>query len=103
MSSTAARLIVRSCSAGRSAFRVASEAKTARSPFRIASNKPLSQSTIRLPVELSSCVVSMMPYHTATASALMNSMLSISSRTSAWIPEGIVSCTNTFRMFNVFE
>ncbi|XP_027909215.1 protein NUCLEAR FUSION DEFECTIVE 6, chloroplastic/mitochondrial-like isoform X2 [Vigna unguiculata] len=88
MSSTAARLIVRSCSAGRSAFRVASEAKTARSPFRIASNKPLSQSTIRLPVELSSCVVSMMPYHTATASALMNSMLSISSRTSAWIPEG---------------
>ncbi|ESW04779.1 hypothetical protein PHAVU_011G124500 [Phaseolus vulgaris] len=87
MSSAAARFIFRSCSAGRSAFRVASEAKTVRSPFRIASNKPLSQSTIRLPVELSSCVESMMPYHTATASALMNSMLSISSRTCGWIPE----------------
>ncbi|CAJ1978895.1 unnamed protein product [Sphenostylis stenocarpa] len=87
MASAAARSIFRSCSAGRSVFRVASEAKTFRSPFRITSNRPVSQSTLRLPVELSSCVESMMPYHTATASALMNSMLSISSRTCAWIPE----------------
>ncbi|XP_027345724.1 protein NUCLEAR FUSION DEFECTIVE 6, chloroplastic/mitochondrial-like isoform X3 [Abrus precatorius] len=90
MASVAARSIFRSFSAGRSAFRVASEAKSARSPFRIASNRSLSQSqsTLRFPVELSSCVESMMPYHTATASALMNSMLAISTRTCAWLPEG---------------
>ncbi|KAJ1387953.1 hypothetical protein SESBI_39508 [Sesbania bispinosa] len=54
-SAAAARSIFRSSSVGRSAFRVASEAKPARSPFRIASNKPLSQSqsTLRFPVQLS--------------------------------------------------
>ncbi|KAJ1387961.1 hypothetical protein SESBI_39516 [Sesbania bispinosa] len=95
MASAASRSIFRSSSVGRSAFRVASEAKPARSPFRIASNKPLSQSqsTLRFPVELSFCVESMMPYHTATASALMTSMLSISRRSYAWLPEGIVNLT----------
>ncbi|KAK7257408.1 hypothetical protein RIF29_31372 [Crotalaria pallida] len=90
-SSAAARSIFRSSSAVRSAFRAASEAKPARSPFRMASNKPLSQSqsTLRFPVELSCCVESMMPYHTATASALMNSMLSVSRRrrSYAWLPD----------------
>ncbi|MED6111799.1 hypothetical protein PIB30_055627 [Stylosanthes scabra] len=88
MAAVAARSIFRSSSAARSAFRAAAEAKPSRSPFfRMASNKPLSQSTLRIPVELSFCVESMMPLHTATASALMNSMLAISRHSCGWIPE----------------
>ncbi|XP_061363644.1 protein NUCLEAR FUSION DEFECTIVE 6, mitochondrial-like isoform X2 [Gastrolobium bilobum] len=83
----AARSIFRSSSVGRAAFRLCSEAKPTRSTFRLGSNKPLSQSTLRCPVELSFCVESMMPYHTATASALMTSMLSVSRRSYGWLPE----------------
>ncbi|XP_017411832.1 protein NUCLEAR FUSION DEFECTIVE 6, mitochondrial isoform X2 [Vigna angularis] len=84
----AARSILRSCSGRRAAFRLGSEAKAGRSRFGVASNKPLSQSTLRCPVELSFCVESMLPYHMATASALMTSMLSVSRRSYGWLPEG---------------
>ncbi|KAI4322711.1 hypothetical protein L6164_022379 [Bauhinia variegata] len=87
-SAAAVRSIFRSCSLRRSAFRVASEAKAARSPFRLPSNKPLSNSAVRCPVQLSFCVESLLPYHTATASALMTSMLSVSRRSYGWLPEG---------------
>jgi len=46
---------------------------------------------IRSPVELSFCVESMLPYHTVTASALMTSMLSLSSGNYAWLSEGIIN------------
>ncbi|XP_054813175.1 protein NUCLEAR FUSION DEFECTIVE 6, mitochondrial-like isoform X1 [Prosopis cineraria] len=88
MASSAVRSIFRSCSSRRFAFRLASEVKAPRSPFRFASSKPLFYSTIRCPVELSFCVETMLPYHTATASTLMTSMLTISSCRYGRLPEG---------------
>ncbi|XVF27594.1 hypothetical protein REPUB_Repub14bG0122000 [Reevesia pubescens] len=59
------------------------------SPFRIPKQNPLPSRIFRSPVELSCCVETMLPYHTATASALLTSMLSVSRRSSGWTPEGI--------------
>ncbi|XP_010540465.1 PREDICTED: protein NUCLEAR FUSION DEFECTIVE 6, chloroplastic/mitochondrial [Tarenaya hassleriana] len=59
---------------------------SARSTFRISKQSPLSHRIFRCPVEMSCCLETMMPYHTATASALLDSMLSVSRR-SCWTLE----------------
>ncbi|GMH12105.1 hypothetical protein Nepgr_013946 [Nepenthes gracilis] len=85
----AARSIFRSTSVRNAAARITSGSKAARSPFRMSTNKPLSSRIFRCPAEMSACVETMQPFHTATASALMTSMLSISRRSYGWLPEGI--------------
>ncbi|XP_028108549.1 protein NUCLEAR FUSION DEFECTIVE 6, chloroplastic/mitochondrial-like isoform X1 [Camellia sinensis] len=92
MASAAARSFFRSTPVRNAAAKLASEAKAARSPFRPSTPKPLSQRIFRCPVEMSACVDSMQPFHTATASALMTSMLSISRHSCGWLPEGDLNC-----------
>ncbi|XP_021765971.1 protein NUCLEAR FUSION DEFECTIVE 6, chloroplastic/mitochondrial-like isoform X1 [Chenopodium quinoa] len=91
----AARSILRSSPAARSAaprFSAAAKPKSnpfSPSSFNLPKQKTLSAPRIfRSPVELSCCVESLMPYHTATASALLNSMLSAAPRSAGWTPEG---------------
>ncbi|XP_010538174.1 PREDICTED: protein NUCLEAR FUSION DEFECTIVE 6, chloroplastic/mitochondrial-like isoform X1 [Tarenaya hassleriana] len=89
---SAARSVLRSAAgrASAAASRFSAAAKhspaSAQSPFRVPKRSPLSHRIFRSPVEMSCCVETMMPYHTATASALLNSMLSVSRR-SCWTPE----------------
>ncbi|XP_030467833.2 protein NUCLEAR FUSION DEFECTIVE 6, mitochondrial-like isoform X2 [Syzygium oleosum] len=89
----AARSLLRSPSLRSSAARSAASSSglkpgPARPPFRIPAQKPASHRVFRSPVEMSSCLESMLPYHTATASALLTSMLSVPRRASGWAPEG---------------
>ncbi|XP_019054637.1 PREDICTED: protein NUCLEAR FUSION DEFECTIVE 6, chloroplastic/mitochondrial-like isoform X1 [Nelumbo nucifera] len=85
---TCGRSILRSTSVRNAAARLTVEAKAARSPFRLSKpQKPLSHRVFRSSVEMSSCIESMLPYHTATASALLTSMLSVSRRSYGWLLE----------------
>ncbi|KAG8385519.1 hypothetical protein BUALT_Bualt03G0053700 [Buddleja alternifolia] len=93
MATFAARSALRSAStsARGAAARLSAGVKprAAPSPFRVTSQKPLSARILRSPVEMRSVsAVSMLPYHTATASALLTSMLSAAPRSHAWTLEG---------------
>ncbi|KAJ8431367.1 hypothetical protein Cgig2_002948 [Carnegiea gigantea] len=91
---TAARSIFRSASARSAAAKIVSGSKSARSPFRAPATGPLSQRIFRCPAELSACLETMQPFHTATASALMTSMLSVSCRSYGWVPDGVFHQNN---------
>ncbi|KAL6574022.1 hypothetical protein OROHE_001564 [Orobanche hederae] len=97
MASFAARSVLRSATASArgATARIAagSKPRASPSPFRISSRKPISTRVFRSPVEMGSLsVMSMLPYHTATASAVLTSMLSVAPRRHAWTLEG--GCDN---------
>ncbi|XP_041994102.1 uncharacterized protein LOC121744576 isoform X3 [Salvia splendens] len=86
MASFAARSVLRSAAR----ISVGVKPRASPSPFRLPSQNPLSARIFRSPVEMSSVTVaSMLPCHTATASALLTSMLSVAPRTHAWTIEGL--------------
>ncbi|KAL4271142.1 hypothetical protein GQ457_13G006330 [Hibiscus cannabinus] len=85
----AARSVFRSSSFRKAAARFGPQAKAKAppAPLGLSSRTPLSNRIFRCPVESSFCVESMLPYHSATASALMKSMLSISRSSYGCLPE----------------
>ncbi|KAH1209346.1 Protein NUCLEAR FUSION DEFECTIVE 6, chloroplastic/mitochondrial [Glycine max] len=74
-------------SAGAANLAAGARPRLARSPFRLPKQTSISNRVTDLPVEASFCVESMLPYHSATASALLNSMLSVSRHSYGWTPE----------------
>ncbi|CDP20531.1 unnamed protein product [Coffea canephora] len=85
--SAAARSFLRSNAARSAASRLTTKSKPSTSPFRSPSSKPLSRRIFRRPVELSACLDSMQPYHSATASSLMISNLTVSRCGYGWLFE----------------
>ncbi|XP_017222070.1 protein NUCLEAR FUSION DEFECTIVE 6, mitochondrial isoform X1 [Daucus carota subsp. sativus] len=85
MAAIAARSLLRSARASTFASRLKPNSPS--TAFRLPTLKPPSPRMLRTPVEMSFGLESMLPYHTATASALLTSMLSVSPRTYAWTLE----------------
>ncbi|KAL3509638.1 hypothetical protein ACH5RR_029039 [Cinchona calisaya] len=90
--SSAARSLFRSTPLRNAAARLASKSKStpSPSPFRSSSSSSqprFSHRIFRRPVELTACLESMQPYHTATASSLMISNLTVSRCGYGWLFE----------------
>ncbi|XP_058100567.1 protein NUCLEAR FUSION DEFECTIVE 6, mitochondrial isoform X1 [Magnolia sinica] len=89
-----ARSVIRSSSsirnAAATAAKLGTEAKAGRSTtssFFRSSSSP-SRFLLRSPVEMSCCVETLLPLHTATSSALLTSMLSVTRPGYGWLSEG---------------
>ncbi|WJX22326.1 hypothetical protein P8452_15562 [Trifolium repens] len=83
---SAARCFLRSA-ASRVNLAAGAKTKPTQPMFRIPKQTSTPIRISRLPVEMSSGVESLLPYHTATASALLTSMLSVSRHSYGWTPE----------------
>ncbi|KAL9680264.1 hypothetical protein QQ045_018142 [Rhodiola kirilowii] len=86
----AARSAYRSAGFWSVASKLSGRTKPARtSTFSLPKQCLISQRVCRFSLETSSvCLESMMPYHTATASALLNSMMSVNRSLYGWNSEG---------------
>ncbi|XXG66822.1 hypothetical protein AAC387_Pa06g0314 [Persea americana] len=84
-----ARSVFRSGSFRNAAAKLTTETKAARSSFRLPNQKPPSSARflLRSPVEMSFCVESLLPLHSATSSALLTSMLAVSRPTYCWLSQ----------------
>ncbi|KAK7302826.1 hypothetical protein RJT34_13723 [Clitoria ternatea] len=91
---SAARCLLRSAASRAANLAAGAKPRPTRSPFRFPKQSSISNRVFRLPVEASCCVESLIPYHSATASALLTSMLSVSRHSYGWTPEGPYSLSS---------
>ncbi|WOL20608.1 hypothetical protein Cni_G29413 [Canna indica] len=91
--SAAARSVLRSTSIRVGAARIAAEAVAGSRPSLgcLPKMRPSTAARfLRSPVEASFCVESLLPMHSATASAMMTSMLYVTRRGYGWLSEDIL-------------